>query len=70
MAEIGLAQLHGLFVQCQHFGFVIKKVVENRHICFLNLMFLYFQKHGRSAGPEDKRVVWIGPQAATNANIK
>ena len=25
MAEIGLAQLHGLFVQCQHFGFVIKK---------------------------------------------
>ena len=27
MMEIGLAQLHGLFVQRQNFGFIIKKVI-------------------------------------------
>ena len=31
LAEVGLAQLHGLFVQCQHLGLIIKKVVQNRH---------------------------------------
>ena len=31
LAEIGLAQLHGLFVQRQHLGLIIKKVVQNRH---------------------------------------
>ena len=31
LAEVGLAQLHGLFVQRQHLGLVIKKVVQNRH---------------------------------------
>ena len=29
MAEVGLAQFHGLFVQRQNFGFVIEKVVQN-----------------------------------------
>ena len=31
LAEVGLAQLHGLFVQRQNLGLVIKKVVQNRH---------------------------------------
>ena len=31
LAEVGLAQLHGLFVQRQHLGLIIKKVVQNRH---------------------------------------
>ena len=29
MAEVGLAQFHGLFVQRQNFGFIIEKVVQN-----------------------------------------
>ena len=29
MAEVGLAQLHSLFVQRQNFGFVIEKVVQH-----------------------------------------
>ena len=31
LAEVGLAHLHSLFVQRQHLGLIIKKVVQNRH---------------------------------------